>query len=160
MDNFVSMPLRMPEVKTYEELLAYAFRALAMRALSEYELRERLGRRGAEQQLSDRVVQRVQELGYQDDRQLAMAEARRADWGQYRLRQRLLQRGVAPELIEEACASKDEAQELAEARALLERRLSNFEHKKNPKNSALGYLLRRGFAGHVARQVVAELLSA
>ncbi|MFC6591200.1 RecX family transcriptional regulator [Deinococcus lacus] len=118
-----------------EKLLAYAFRALSRRALTEAELRERLGRRAAllGEDAADHigaVLARVQELGYQDDAQVAQSEGRRTGVGSFRIGQKLRQRGVSRELIEGALQERDPEAEVADAVRQLSRRWATFERKR------------------------------
>jgi len=142
-------PGRTPEErqKARDDLLAYAFRALSGRALTEAELRTRLARRTADPDLAAEVLARVQELGYQNDDQVARAEGTRRGVGGFRVRQTLRRRGVEEELIEETLAARDPGQEEADALALLERRWPALARKRDPRASAYAFLARRGFAG-------------
>ncbi|MFC6617670.1 hypothetical protein [Deinococcus radiophilus] len=64
-----------------EKLLAYAFAALSRRALTEAELRQRLERRSDQEMLIQHVLERVRELGYQNDAAVAESEGRRRGVG-------------------------------------------------------------------------------
>mgnify|MGYP001759714076 FL=1 len=140
-----------------EKLLAYAFQALSRRALSEAELRGRLQRRSDQDALIAEVLARVQELGYQDDSNVAEAEARRSGIGPYRLRQRLKQRGLDDDLIRETLEAHDPEAEEEDARAQLQKRLSTFARRKNPRASAYGWLTRRGYSGDLIRRLLDEV---
>lgn len=133
--------------KTRDDLLAYAFRALAGRALTESELRTRLARRTDDPELAAEVLTRVQELGYQNDGQVARAEGARRGVGGVRVRQTLRRRGVEETLIEETLAARDPEREQADALALLERRWPALARKRDPRASAYAFLARRGFSG-------------
>lgn len=133
--------------KARDDLLAYAFRALSGRALTEAELRTRLARRTGDPELAAEVLARVQELGYQNDDQVARAEGTRRGVGGFRVRQTLKRRGVEEGLIEETLAARDPEQEQADALALLERRWPAFARKRDPRASAYAFLARRGFGG-------------
>ena len=130
-----------------DALLAYAFRALGGRALTEAELRGKLEARSDDPALVQEILARVQELGYQDDAHVARAEGRRATVGRYRVRQTLKRRGVAEDLIQETVEARDPEVESASALALLERRWSSLARKRDPRASAYAFLARRGFAG-------------
>ncbi|MBB5233457.1 RecX family transcriptional regulator [Deinococcus budaensis] len=133
--------------KARDDLLAYAFRALSGRALTEAELRARLARRTDDPALAAEVLARVQELGYQNDDQVARAEGTRRGVGGFRVRQTLRRRGMEEDLIEETLAARDPEQEQADALALLERRWTAFARKRDPRASAYAFLARRGFGG-------------
>lgn len=143
--------------KARDDLLAYAFRALAGRALTQAELRTRLLRRTGDEALAAEVLARVQELGYQNDEGVARAEGSRRGVGGFRVRQTLKRRGVPEPLIEETLAARDGAEEHAEATALLRRRWSSFARKRDPRASASAFLARRGFPGAVIWAALREV---
>ncbi|MFC4455702.1 RecX family transcriptional regulator [Deinococcus sonorensis] len=140
-----------------EQLLAYAFRALGQRMLSEAELRTRLLRRTDDEALAEAVLTRVRELGYLSDEQVARAEGQRRGVGGYRVRQKLRQRGLDEDLIEETLEARDPQAELEDARRVLERRWDSFQRAADPRARAYGFLMRRGYPGGVIRQVLDEL---
>ncbi|MEF2278040.1 RecX family transcriptional regulator [Deinococcus sp. YIM 134068] len=146
--------------KAREDLLAYAFRALAGRALTETELRTRLLKRTDDEELAAEVLARVQELGYQSDEGVARAEGTRRGVGGFRVRQTLQRRGVGQDLIEETLATRDPEGEQADATALLERRWSSFARKRDPRASAHAFLARRGFPGAVIWAAIREVSAA
>lgn len=140
-----------------DDLLAYAFRALGGRALTEAELRTRLLRRTADGALVAEVLARVQELGYQSDAGVAHAEGQRRGVGRFRVYQTLKRRGVPGELIEDALAGRDPADERADAAALLARRWPSLARKRDPHASAYAFLARRGFPPDVIRAAISEV---
>lgn len=146
--------------KARDDLLAYAFRALSGRALTEAELRTRLLRRTDDAALAQEVLTRVQELGYQNDEGVARAEGLRRGVGGFRVRQTLRRRGVTDGLIEETLAGRDPEEEQADATALLERRWSSFARKRDPRASAYAFLARRGFPGAVIWAAIREVAAA
>lgn len=143
--------------KARDDLLAYAFRALAGRALTETELRTRLRRRTDDEALAAEVLARVQDLGYQNDENVARAEGGRPGVGGFRVRQTLKRRGVAEELIEDTLAARDPETEREEAVALLERRWSSLARKRDPRSSAYAFLARRGYPGSVIWAAIREV---
>ncbi|MFK7603251.1 RecX family transcriptional regulator [Deinococcus sp. SM5_A1] len=147
--------------KTPEELrdalLAYAFRALGGRALTEAELRGKLERRSDTPELIEEVLKRVQELGYQDDEQVAHTEGTRRGVGAYRVRQTLKRRGVTEELIQDTLEARDPDDERAGALEVLERRWPSLARKKDPRASAYAFLARRGFGGDAIWPAIREL---
>lgn len=154
-------PARPVRPKTPEELrdalLAYAFRALGGRALTEAELRGKLERRSDSPELIEEVLKRVQELGYQDDEQVAQTEGKRRGVGGFRVRQTLKRRGVSEELIGETLDARDPDEERAGALELLERRWPALSRKKDPRASAYAFLARRGFGGDAIWPAIREL---
>ena len=156
-------PRVLSEAEQREQLLMYAFRALGQRALSEAELRGRMLRRQPDPELVSSVLERVRELGYLNDEQVAQAEARRRGVGSGRVRQKLRQRGVDNTLIEEVIAERDPEAEVEDARALLARRWSSFQRAPDPQKRAFAFMLRRGYSSSliwkVLREVAAEYLA-
>ncbi|TSA88004.1 recombination regulator RecX [Deinococcus detaillensis] len=147
--------------KTPEEqqaaLMEYALRALSARALSAAELRGKLAKRSEDEDQIEAVLERLIELRYLDDSQVARIEGQRRGVGAYRVRARLKQRGVDEELIAETLQARDPEEEVEQARALLERRLSSIRRGNNPKAKAYGLLARRGYGGEVIRRALEGL---
>ncbi|CAM3745812.1 RecX family transcriptional regulator [Deinococcus saxicola] len=154
-------PARPVRPKTPEEqrdaLLAYAFQALGGRALTEAELRGKLERRSDNPELIEEVLKRVQELGYQDDEQVAHVEGTRRGVGALRVRQTLKRRGVSEEMIQDTLEARDPDQERTGALELLERRWPALSRKKDPRASAYAFLARRGFGGDAIWPAIREL---
>jgi regulatory protein len=98
------MDERKPRLLEADGLWAYALKALAGRAHSTGELREKLRRRAARMEDVDDVLSRLKQDGYLDDRRFAehYAAARLANdrFGRGRVIQDLRQRRVAPPLAE------------------------------------------------------------
>jgi regulatory protein len=135
----------------------YAFRALGQRALSRAELRTRMLRRSEDEPLVESVLERVQELGYLSDEQVAQAEARRRGVGAGRVRQKLRQRGVENSLIEDVIAERDPDAERDDARALLERRWPSFQRAADPQRRAFNFLMRRGYQSSLIWTLIREV---
>jgi regulatory protein len=142
-----------------EQLLMYAFRALGQRALSEAELERRMLRRNEDGDLVRSVLERVRELGYLSDLQVAQAEARRRGVGSVRVRQKLRQRGVDSLLIEEAIAERDPDAEAEDARTLLDRRWPSFQRAADPQKRAFDFLMRRGYSSGLIWPLLREKLA-
>ncbi|MVN87467.1 recombination regulator RecX [Deinococcus sp. HMF7620] len=141
-------PARTP-AEERDALLAYAFRALGQRALSAQELRSRLEKRSENAALIDEVLARVQELGYQNDTQVARVENARRGVGVMRVRQTLKRRGVADELIQDTLEARDPGSDAEAVAELLARRWPSFARKRDPQASAFAFLARRGYPGSV-----------
>lgn len=126
--------------------MAYAFRALAQRALTEHELRARLARRGADEAATERVLARLREFGYVNDAQVARAATERRGVGAMRVRAGLARRGIDRDTIDEAIGARDADAEREDLDALVARNLPRWRRAKNPRSSAFGFLARRGYA--------------
>ncbi|MFC4425591.1 recombination regulator RecX [Deinococcus navajonensis] len=139
-----------------ETLFAYAFRALGARALTETELRAKLQRRSDDEALVAEVLDRVRELGYQDDAQVARAENARRGVGTHRVRQTLKRRGVEETLITDTLADRDPDQEAEDVKEILARRWPSFARKRDPAASAYAFLARRGYSGALIWPAIRE----
>lgn len=150
---------RTPEEER-EALLAYAFRALGARALTASELRARLEQRSEQPELIEDVLRRVQELGYQNDAQVAQIEGKRQGVGAFRVRQTLRRRGVDSDLIEETVQARDPDEEARAAADFLARRWPALARKRDPRASAYALLARRGFGSAAIWGAIREVQDA
>ena len=110
-----------------EKLLAYAARALAGRAQSSGELREKLKRRAAKREDVDEVLRRLKDAGYLNDKRFAESFAawkRESDGlGKTRVLRDLMARRVAPSLAKQtADAAYRQVDEIAMIEKFLERK--------------------------------------
>lgn len=135
------------EQKEYsrERLLTYAFNALAAKPYTEKELRLRLEKRSVNEEDIFFVLERVKELGYQKDSDVANLEMRRKGRGKLRIAKTLQHRGVSREIIKETLDDIDPEEEYKEALELLEKRWPSLQKTKNPRGNAYGLLARRGY---------------
>jgi regulatory protein len=153
---------RKPRLLNAAALWAYALKALAGRAHSMGELREKLRRRAERPPDIDDILARLKEDGYLDDRRFAegFASARLANerHGRGRVLQDLRQRRVAPALAEKAVR---EVYEQVDEQALIDEWIRR-KYRRTPreglfqdeKDLAAAYrrLLRAGFrTGEIVR---------
>ena len=156
------MQERKPRPLDAESLWSYALKALAGRAHSTGELREKLRRRAERVSDIDEVISRLKDSGYLDDRRFAegYASARLTNdrFGRGRVVQDLRQRRVAPALAEKTV---QQVYETVDEQALIEEwirkkyRLAPREGLfQEQKDMAAAYrrLLRAGFrTGEIVR---------
>jgi regulatory protein len=131
-----------------------AFRLLARRARSESEIREALAARGAGRGLVREVVARLKSLGYVDDRKLVADAAERLrarGFGELRIRDELLRRGVDEKLVDGLSADRGEERE--RARGCLRARFGDRDLAGRDLAKAARFLAARGFT----EEVVASL---
>lgn len=154
-----SQPSKAPKTpeQQREALMTYAFNALGAKALSSSELRKKLQARSDDPELVESVLARVQELGYQNDEEVARIEARKSGVGQFRVRQSLKRRGLSSDLIQETLDEIDPDEERAAALHLLSRRWPSMQGKRDPRASAYGLLARRGFPSSIIWDVIKEV---
>jgi regulatory protein len=138
---------------------------IAFKARTEHEVRQKLARSGFPEEIAERAIGRIRELGYLDDEAYARAYVRGRltgrGHGPVRLRADLLRRGLARELIDRALAEQVEEDDLLEAARRQARqrwqRLASEADPRRRRKKAFDFLLRRGFDFDTARQVVDEL---
>lgn len=146
------------------ELLDYALKALAARALSSGELKIRLHARAGAPEDVDEVMAKLAESGFLNDERYAefYAAARRDNqtFGKLRVQRDLRNRKISPELARKAADQAFEGvDELEQATQFLERRYRNknlSEFLQDPKNLASAYRRLRvaGFGSSNAIRVL------
>lgn len=138
--------------------LALAWRALSRRDHTVAELRALLERRGVEPAAAEGALVEVASAGYLDDAGFArrfVEDRRRLDrWGKERIARELERRGIAPELVREVLAGRDEEAELEAARAVLAERVPVGPVDDRGRQRALGLLMRRGYDTEVAYEAL------
>lgn len=141
---------------------AAALASVAARARTTGELRRMLGDKGFAADVVDDTVAALEQMGLVDDAAYAVAYARGRfagrGHGPARIRQDLVQRGVAKEHIEAALATLAEAEDVAgRARDDAARRwasLASEADARRRRKKTLDFLLRRGHSFDDARQAV------
>ncbi len=151
------------EEDAYRKGMEKAFRLLARRPRSENEITDALLRADFSPSICTRVIRRLKEMTYLDDRAFA-------DWwienraqfnprSRWALHQELSQKGVPGAIIEEALARVDDLQ-LAMTAA--EKRAYRWQHlpPQEFETKMLRFLQRRGFSYAVARHTIEALRTA
>ncbi len=140
--------------------LTYAIKSLDFKMASRGQMRDRLKRKGIDEAVAERTLDRCEELGALNDRVLAATRARRfrdAGHAAFSTQQRLRKQGFADvdlaAAIAEVYADFDEE---AEARRLLEARAST----ASSRSRAYGFLARRGFSPQIAGRLATEVAGA
>jgi regulatory protein len=134
-----------------------AVRALSRRERTVQELRAWLAQREVEAGEADEAIERLIEMGQLDDERYAslFAEDKRElfGWGPTRIREALIEKGVARQIAEAATAGESQ-DELAERAAdLLEHRDDRLDEDSG-RGRALAFLARRGYELEVAYAAV------
>lgn len=147
-----------------EHALDLAYRHLGRRDRTEAELRRHLAAREVQEAAIDAAVQELVRQGYLDDARYArvFTEDRRSldGWGPERIERKLLAAGVDRELVAAALGTRDGADELDAAVALLRRRWREIPASERERERALGLLVRKGFDLELAYEAVRVLESA
>lgn len=136
-----------------EQALAIAYSYLNRRERTRAEMRAHLERKGVAPPDLERAIGALEEAGQLDDARFArlFVQDKRelAEWGSDRIRPVLLDRGVEPELIDEALSEQDE-DEVDRALALLRRRFPSPARDRRERDRLLGVLLRKGYDAETA----------
>jgi regulatory protein len=138
--------------------LELAYRALGAGERTEHELRLFLAKRRVEPAQIAAAVEEMATIGLLDDAGYAkrFAQDRRLldQWGSERIGRDLARRGVQRELIEGALAGVGQAEELATAVDLLNRRFPMPLADDRDRDRAWRLLVRRGYEAEVAYTAV------
>ena len=141
-----------------------AWRALNRRDHTVAEIARVLARKRVEPAVIDTVVGELCEQGYLDDARFAQrfADDRRRldDWGAERIERRLVQLGVARELVAAAVGCQDANEELEAAVALLRRRFPEPPATPRDCERALGMLVRKGYELELAHDAIRRYVGA
>ncbi|MFP4146012.1 MAG: regulatory protein RecX [Phycisphaeraceae bacterium] len=152
------------EAAAYDKALRRAMHRLARRAMSRRDLDRKLRDLDYEPAVRERVLDRLEELGYLDDaeygRMVIRDQLARKPAGPFFLKQKLMQKGLDRELIDrlvdEATAELDQA---GQAREVAERRLRTLARFDPPtrRRRLYGLLARRGFDSEAISAALEEL---
>lgn len=151
--------------KTRKHGRQYVLRLLAIRDCTEAELKEKLRKKGFNEEVITCVITEMQQLGYVDDTRYAMHFAKvRATYdklGPGRILLELKKRGIPKDLAETATRSVfPEGEEEANAFDLATRWIARncTDEKDKSKRRLYGYLARRGFTPNVIMDTLSKVL--
>jgi regulatory protein len=132
-----------------QHALGAAYRFLARRDRTVWEVRRHLEGQGVQADAIDGAIEELRHQGYLDDARYAQtfAQDRRAldAWGPDRIARKLSQVGIAAELVEAATGDRGPQEELEAAVDLLRRKLRVAPQDDRGRERALGLLARRGY---------------
>lgn len=134
------------EESEYKKAKAYSYRLLAMQAVTQGRLQERLHKRGVSHKTAHEVVKDLTQAGYLDDEsyaaQLVAKEVARG-YGPHAIVAKLISRGVPPSLARQAVETiyteELERDTIAKLAALP-------RYSSLPRHKFLSFLYRRGFS--------------
>lgn len=142
-----------------ERAWRYVLWLLGRRAYSKAELRERLGRKGAEPHIIDELIAKLERLELIDDQAYAASyvASRKQRKGVLALRRELQQRGVGAAEIEHGLEPIDESEQKRTAAQLLDKHRWRFKGDLiKRKRKAYAFLARRGFPSDIVREVLEQ----
>ncbi len=132
----------------------HAFKLLGYRARSEKELKERLTKKGFEEDDIISVLEYLKELGFIND--TLLAESLKRDASERKLlssegiRRYLLQKGIPKNIVSSVCIEND-SEDLDKASQFLLKKIKSpgFYPDKNTRNRLFNQLLRRGYSSDI-----------
>ena len=140
----------------------YAYHLLARRAHSEKELTEKLLAKGFTAEAVTRTVARLKAQGYLDDTRLAADQAERLrerGFGLEGIKAKLVQKGLSPDIAEQALQVSEKDAELKSARRLLASRFSADALKQSQSYArAFRLLSRRGYSQEIIETLLGSVL--
>jgi regulatory protein len=137
----------------------YALTLLRYRGRSEKELRDRLRKKGYQQEDIDATVVNLRDSGFLDDEALAENLKRQAMTNKLLgfdgARRFMQQRGVPRQIIDQAL-TYDEETELRSIEKLIDKKQRTIEKYPEPKRtrSLIGFLMRKGYPLHIIRKAL------
>lgn len=146
----------------YARAWSYALWLLGRQAYTTGQLRDKLTRKGASADTTERVLAKLVELKLVDDALYAEAfvRTRSTTKGTIRLRQELFHKGVAAPLVDRAVGALDEATQLASAAALAQKNLWRWRGEPRARYAkAYAFLARRGFPADIVRAALEQTLT-
>ncbi|VAX18071.1 hypothetical protein MNBD_NITROSPINAE02-1614 [hydrothermal vent metagenome] len=142
-----------------------AFKLLALRSHSVYEMCEKLKVRDYDSGVIEKTVERLQKLGYLDDEKYskayAMARVERMRLGPKRIRTDLTKKGFPREVVSKtvyAIFGEDES-EMKTAILAAKKKLRTLKRGLDEgavKRKLFDHLVRRGFSGDVSRRIALD----
>ena len=140
-----------------------ALMLLSYRQRTAREMKQRLRKKGFDEALVSRVIGRLEEIGYIDDRQFALDWIKahsgakcRSSWV---LKNELRQKGIDPVLADEIVDENySEEKAFRDACDLAEKKINRIsdKNKDKVKNRIQNMFLRRGFSYDFIQRVLAE----
>jgi regulatory protein len=142
-----------------EHALGLAWRYLNRRERTVAETRRHLEQRGVRPDAAQAAIDVLQRDGYLDDARyvtlFAQDKRELQGWGAERITQALRQRGIPPELLDQAL-EPDQQSELERALSFLRQRFATPPAERRDRERALGMLVRRGYELELALQAISD----
>ena len=143
---------------SYERSWNYVLWLLGRKAYSQKQLKDKLKQKDAEPEVIERVIKRLNELKFVDDKAFAemYVRSRQQKKGSIALKQELFQKGISELLVEETLEPLSFDSQLVSAKQPLEKyqwRLAKTEAQKR-YHKAYAFLARRGFPADVAKEAL------
>lgn len=153
-----------PEPDPHDVARHIVLRQLTMAPRSRAQLAQKLAQRGCDPQVAATVLDRMEEVGLVDDETYAgmLVRSQRGARGLARpaLRSELRRKGIDPEVADEALGEVSDADERAEARRLVNKKLATMHGlpAATQARRLAAMLARKGYAGETAYGVIRAAL--
>lgn len=141
--------MELDESTLYSQILKFCL----YRERSEKEVRTKLKEKGCTTQEIERVLKKLKEERFQDEKRFAHAfasdKARLQKWGKQRIRMELRNKGVEPDLILEVLADLPEDDYTERLREIAEKKWESLRKKdedlRKSREKLRGFLMRKGY---------------
>ena len=155
--------------KLEQRSLNYCIWALGQAPKTEAELRKKMKEKNCPDDIADKTIEKLKRYEYINDRQVAelyISSKISAKWGNRRIRQELLRKGISEELADELLApdsvdDPEESEEYQRAYDFAQKKVNAMPHSLDDKkktNRLVGAMVRRGFPMDFAFQMSDKLI--
>jgi len=131
----------------FKKALSYSFVLLKYRARSRYEIITRLKKRNVSESTIQSVVDYLQEHNYLNDKEfvrLFISSSLHRGWGPHKIDFSLKKLGI-DQILREAVFENTECYQQV-MQPLIEKKIIQYKHKKNPYQRIVRFLVGRGFS--------------
>ncbi len=141
----------------------YILRLLSFRERSEKELKSRMKLAGYEDDVMERTLKKVKEMGYLDDDRFArrfVESGRSKGFGKYRLQSGLKEKGIDEETVKQLLAPVSDEEELRQACLLLQRKIKEGDRgfiQRKEFEKYQRFLLRKGYSYFIASKALKKI---
>lgn len=157
--------LSAPTKTSLKEAMNTAVRILTYRDHSKYELKQKLQQRGFTSEVIDTVISECKRLNYIDDQRTArvyISQLKRKCFGKRHIRMALKKKRLSGIVIEKMLLENySEAEDRANARKLLEKKLKTFNREEDPQKrryKIYRFLYARGFSPALISDLIRDLV--
>ncbi len=153
--------LKPKKIYDYKRSWNYVLWLLARKAYTKKQLRDKLKKKEAEEEVIEKVMARLIELKFVDDEMFAASyiRSRQQRKGSIALKQELKQKGVSTDIIEKTLEPLDKHTQIEAAQRVLDKtmwRILKAEPQKRYTKS-YAFLARRGFPSDIVKAVLEQI---
>lgn len=150
------------EKDQFTKALEKSFRLLGIRPRSQKELEKKLKEKDFAPEIIKKVIIKIKELGYLDDKKFAKAwlESRKFfHKGKYVVQRELKEKGVAEEIVKKTISAYTSKDELTSAKEIAQRKINSYKNldKYSKKQKLAQFLARRGFSWETIIKILGKI---